>query len=122
MAIFVILAIMAKLDMAINMGVMGVFLKRSQNADQTRKPFVNWSNGVKVMVKTKNFSDFMAICFVFWANISTGLWDPLGCSDLSQSFFGSSPTGIEWDKSVAEIIITTFVFLGHLRRAHSSYS
>ena len=55
----------------------------------------------------------MAICFVFWANISTGLWDPLGCSDLSQIFFGSSPTGIEWDKIVAEIIITTFVFLGH---------
>ena len=113
MAIFVILAIMAKLDMAINMGVMGVFLKRSQNADQTRKPFVNWSNGVKVMAKTKNFSDFMAISFVFWANISTGLWDPLGCSDLSQIFFGSSPTGIEWDKIVAEIIITTFVFLRH---------
>ena len=65
------------------------------------------------MAKTKNFSDFMAISFVFWANISTGLWDPLGCSDLSQIFFGSSPTGIEWDKIVAEIIITTFVFLGH---------
>ena len=116
MAIFVILAIMAKLDMAINMGVMGVFLKRSQNADQTRKPFVNWSNGVKVMAKTKNFSDFMAICFVFWANISTGLWDPLGCSDLSQIFFGSSPIGIEWDKIVAEIIITTFVFFRHPTR------
>ena len=115
MAIFVILAIMAKLDMAINMGVMGVFLKRSQNADQTWKPFVNWSNGVKVMAKTKNFSDFMAISFVFWANISTGLWDPLGCSDLSQIFFGSSPIGIEWDKIVAEIIITTFVFLRHPR-------
>ena len=118
MAIFVILAIMAKLDMAINMGVMGVFLKRSQNADQTRKPFVNWSNGVKVMAKTKNFSDFLTISFVFWANISTGLWDPLGCSDLSQIFFGSSPTGIEWDKIVAEIIITTFVFLRHPRTTH----
>ena len=43
MAIFVILAIMAKLDMAMNMGVMGVFLKRSQNVDQTRKPFVSWN-------------------------------------------------------------------------------
>ena len=53
MAIFVILAIMAKLDMAINMAVMGVFLKRSQNADQTWKPFVNWSKGLKVMAKTK---------------------------------------------------------------------
>ena len=59
----------------------------------------------------------MAICFVFWANISTGLWDPLGCSDLSQIFFGSSPTGIEWDKIVAEIIITTFVFLRHPKLA-----
>ena len=65
------------------------------------------------MAKTKNFSDLMAIRFVFWANISTGLWDPLGWSDLSQIFFGSSPTGIEWDKTVAEIIIKNFVFLGH---------
>ena len=78
MAIFVILAIMAKLAMAIHMVIMGVFLKRSKKADQTRKPFVYWSNGVKVKAKTKNFSDFMAIYFVFWANISTGLWDPLG--------------------------------------------
>ena len=61
------------------------------------------------MAKTKNFSDFMAICFVFWANISTGLWDPLGCSDLSQIFFGSSPKDIEWDAIVTEIIIKTFV-------------
>ena len=112
MAIFVILAIMAKLDMAINMGVMGVFLKRSQNADQTRKPFVNWSNGLKFMAKTKNFSDFMAICFVFWANILTGLLDPLRCSYLSQILFGSSSTVIQWDKIVAEIISTTFVFFG----------
>ena len=60
-----------------------------------------------------NFSDFLAISYVFRANISTGLWDPLGCSDLSQIFFGSSPSGIEWDMIVAEIIMTTFVFLGH---------
>ena len=65
------------------------------------------------MAKTKKFSNFLTISFVFWANISTGLGDPLGCSDLSQIFFGSSPTGIEWDKVVAEIIITTFVFLRH---------
>ena len=32
---------------------------------------------------------------------------------MSQIFFGSSPTGIEWDKIVAEIIITNFVFLRH---------
>ena len=65
------------------------------------------------MAKTKNFCDFMAISFVFWANISTGLGDPLGCSDLSQIFFGTSPTAKEWDKIVTEIIITTFVFLKH---------
>ena len=51
MAIFVILAIMANLVMAINMAIMGVFLKKSKNADQARKPFVNWSNGLKVIVK-----------------------------------------------------------------------
>ena len=95
MAIFVILAIMAKFVMVINMAIIGGFLKRSKNADQTRKPFVNWSNSLKVMAKTKNFSDFMVISFVFWANISTGLWDSLGCSDLSQFFFGSSPTVIQ---------------------------
>ena len=72
------------------------------------------------MAKTKKFSDFMAICFVFWANISTGLWDLLGCSDLSQIFFGSSPTGIEWDQIVAGIIITTFVFLGHPRASYTN--
>ena len=92
---------------------MGVFLKNSKNADQTWKRFVNWSNGLKVMAKTKKISDFLAISFVFWAKISTGLWDPLGCLDLSQNFFGSSPTVVEWDKIVAEIINTTFVFMGH---------
>ena len=50
MAIFFFLAIMAKIVMAINMAIMGVFLERSKNADQTQKPFVNWSNGLKVMV------------------------------------------------------------------------
>ena len=65
------------------------------------------------MAKTKNFSNFLAIFFVFWANISAGLGDPLGCSDLSQIFFGSSPIATEWDKIVAKIIHTTFVFLRH---------
>ena len=49
--------------------------------------------------------------FVFWPEISTSLRDPLGCSDLSQIFFGSSLIATEWDKIVAEIIHTTFVFL-----------
>ena len=67
------------------------------------------------MPKQKNSLIFWPFSFVFWANISTGLGDPLGCSDLSQTFFGSSPTGIKWDKIVTEIIITTFVFLRHPR-------
>ena len=49
--------------------------------------------------------------FVFWPEISTSLRDPLGCSDLSQIFFGSSLIATEWDKIVAEIIHKTFVFL-----------
>ena len=76
---------MAKLVMAINMANMGVFLKRRKNADHTRKPFVNWSNAVKVMAKTKKFL----------------------------RFYGSSPTVIEWDKIVTEIIITTIFFFRH---------
>ena len=59
------------------------------------------------MAKRKNISILFLISFLFWANISTGLGDPLGCSDLSQIYFGTSPTGIEWDKIVTEIIITT---------------
>ena len=84
MAIFVILPIMAKLVMAINMAIMGVFLKRSKNTDQSQKPFVNWSDRLKVMPKTKNVSNFLGISFVFLGNIL--LWDPLGRSDLSQTF------------------------------------
>ena len=53
------------------------------------------------------------ISLLFWPKISMSLWDPLGCSDLSQIFFGSSPVATEWDKIVAEIIHTTFVFLRH---------
>ena len=76
MAIFFFLAIMAKLVMAINMAIMSVLLERSKNADQTRKPFVNWSKRLKVMTKAKNVSNFLAISFVFWANISQLLeWD-----------------------------------------------
>ena len=51
--------------------------------------------------------------FVFWHNISTSLMDQLGCLDLPQFVVGSSPVASEWDKIVAEIIHTTFVFLGH---------
>ena len=49
---------------------------------------------------------------VSWANISTGLWDPLLLSDGS-NFFGNSPTVIEWDNIVADINDKTLVLLGH---------
>ena len=41
------------------------------------------------------------------------LRDPLGYLDLSENLFGSSPVATQWDKIVAEIFHTTFVFLGH---------
>ena len=43
---------MANIVMAINLEIMGVFLKKSKNADQTRNPFVNWSNDLNVKAKT----------------------------------------------------------------------
>ena len=65
------------------------------------------------MAKSKFALKLGPISLLFWPKISTSLWDPLGCSDLSQIFFGSSPVATDWDKTVAEIIHTTFVFLGH---------
>ena len=56
---------MAKLVMAIDMAIMGVFLERSKNADQTQKPFVNWSKNLKVMTKANNFSIFWLFPFYF---------------------------------------------------------
>ena len=82
----------------------GCLFKEEQKCRSDTKLFVNWSISLKVIVKTKKFADFLAISFVFWANISTGLWGPFGCSDFYQIFFGGSPTVIEWDKIVTEII------------------
>ena len=65
------------------------------------------------MAKSKFALKLGPISLLFWPKISTSLWDPLGCSDLSQIFFGSSPVATDWDKTVAEIIHTIFVFLGH---------
>ena len=65
------------------------------------------------MAKKKFTLKLGPFSFVFWPEISTTLRDPLGCSDLSQIFFGSSPIATDWDKIVAEIIHTTFVFLRH---------
>ena len=70
-------------------------------------------NGSKVMAKSKFSLKLGSISFEFSPKISTSFRDPLGCSDLSQIFFGSSPVATDWDKTVAEIIHTTFVFLGH---------
>ena len=65
------------------------------------------------MAKSKYILKSGPFSFVFWPEISTSLRDPLGCSDLSQIFFGSSLIATEWDKIVAEIIHKTFVFLRH---------
>ena len=65
------------------------------------------------MTKLKFTLKLGPFSFVFWPEISTSLRDPLGCSDLSQIFFGSSLIATEWDKIVAEIIHKTFVFLRH---------
>ena len=63
------------------------------------------------MAKSKFSLKLGPISFVFSPKISMSLWD----LDLFQIFFGSSPAATEWDKIVAEIIHTTFVFLGHPR-------
>ena len=72
------------------------------------------------MAKKKFILKLGPFSFVFWPEISTSLRDPLGCSDLSQIFFGSSLIATEWDKIVAEIIQKTFVFLGHPNLLHGS--
>ena len=46
---------------------------------------------VKSYGRIKINSEIMAISFVFWANYSTGLRDPLKCSDLSEKNFGVYP-------------------------------
>ena len=67
------------------------------------------------MAKTK-------ISQIFWPfplyivpifQLAFGTHQELGCSDLSPFLFGSSPTVIELDKIVAEIINT--IFFGHPR-------
>ena len=67
------------------------------------------------MAKAKFMLKLGLISFVLWPKISTSLRDPLGCSDLYQIFFGRSLGATEWEKTVAEIIHTAFVFLGHPR-------
>ena len=50
----------------------------------------------------------MAISFVFMADFSSGLRDPLKCSDLPQILFSIYPYIVKWDKLVTEIIRETF--------------
>ena len=50
------------------------------------------------MAKSKYTLKSGPFSFVFWPEISTSLRDPLGCSDLSQIFFGSSPSGVERER------------------------
>ena len=47
------LAITTNLVMVTNMAIIGAFLKKNKNADQTREPFVNRNNGLKVTAETK---------------------------------------------------------------------
>ena len=98
------MAVMEWYNMATNMAVIGVYGKSWKNADYPWKR--NWKNcnGSKVMAKSKYTLKSGPFSFVFWPEISTSLRDPLGCSDLSQIFFGSSPIATELDKIVAEII------------------
>ena len=94
--------------MAINM-VLLVSIERSE------KMHITSENGIeKKMQRVKNYgqikisTDIMAISFVVWADFSTGLGDPLECSDLSQIVFGIYPFIIQWDKFVTAIIRVTF--------------
>ena len=114
------MAVMEWYNMAKNMVVIGVYGKSGENADHPWKR--NWKNcnGSKVTARSKYTLKSRPFSFVFWPEISTSLRDPLGCSDLSQFFFGSSPIATEWDKIVAEIIHTTFVFLRHPKPSWSS--
>ena len=67
------------------------------------------------MAKSKFVMKLGPISLLFWPKVSTSLWGPLGCSDLSQICFGSSPIVIERKKIVAEIIYITFDLLRHHR-------
>ena len=52
---------------------------------------------------------------MYFARNFNQLEGPLRMLRFVSNFFGSSPIATEWDKIVAEIINTTFVFLGHPR-------
>ena len=54
------------------------------------------------MAKTKIYPIFRPFRLYFGEYFNP-LLGPLGCSDLSPIFFGSSSTVIEWDKIVAKL-------------------
>ena len=59
------LAITTNLVVVTNMAIMGVFLKKNKNADQTRELFVNRINGLKVTAETKNYLIFWPFTLYF---------------------------------------------------------
>ena len=76
---------------------------------------LNWSNGLKVIAKRNKSQILWPFPLYFEPKLQLVCgppWDAWICLN----FFGSSPTLMEWDKIVAEIISATFVFLGHPNR------
>jgi hypothetical protein len=70
-----IIAVMARLEMAINMVFIGVFSKNSKNSDQQPKRFKNM-NVVKSCDRNKFIAEKMAISLVFSTHLSLHLRDP----------------------------------------------
>ena len=85
-AILTILAIMAWLNMVLNMVVIDVYGKIRKNVGHQRKR--NWKNfsGSKDIAKSKSGLKLGPFSFVFWPRFSTSLKDPLGCSELAEFF------------------------------------
>ena len=61
----------------------------------------------------KIYTEIRAIFLCIMAQNFNELEGPLRMLRFVSIFFGSSPIATEWDKIVAEIIHTTFVFLRH---------
>ena len=67
------------------------------------------------MAKTKKSQIFWPFPLYFEPKFQLACGTPWDAWICLKFFFGSSPTVVEWDKIVAEIINTTFVFMGHPR-------
>ena len=66
----------------------------------------------------KIYTEIRAIFLCILTQNFNQLEGPLKKLRFVSNFFGSSPIATEWDKIVAEIIHTTFVFLGHPTTTH----